>query len=79
MNTQHRPTRFTPTSAGLVHESSRTSIAANRDPDTGLMERVMTNSRLRLVWSAGELRITCECSKVRLPVERPMRAMRRER
>ena len=77
MNT--RPTPFAPAAAGLVHESSRTAIAANRDPETGLTVRVMTTSQLRLAWEHGELRVRCECSRVQLSGRRPERAALRRR
>ena len=71
-----RPTPFAPVPAGLVHESSRTSITLNRDTETGQARRVMTTSRLRLAWVGGELQVRCEGSTVQLQGERPMRRTR---
>lgn len=71
-----RPTPFAPAAAGLVHESSRTAITINRDPETGLARRVMTTSRLRLAWVAGELQVHCEGATVQLRGERPARRVR---
>ena len=71
-----RPTPFAPAAAGLVHESSRTSIATTRDPETGLARRVMTTSRLQLAWGAGELQEGCQGATVQLAGERPARRVR---
>lgn len=77
MNTPATP-RFAPT-VGLMHESVRTAVATNRNPETGSVERVLSNSRLTLSWEAGELKVRCACSRVQLSGEAPDRAARRGR
>ncbi len=71
MNTAHRIT------AAPLHESTRTSISKNCDPLTGAQTQVLTTSRLRLDWRHGELRVSCECSRVELDGNRAMRSTRR--
>lgn len=63
MNTASRTT-------AAIHESVRTSISKNCDPETGAQTQVLTTSRLRLDWLHGELRVSCECSRVELDGKR---------
>ena len=75
-------TRPTPSAAipGLIHESTRSTISTNRDPETGLAERCLRNSRLLVHWVGGEGRLRFECSEIKLAgqrTERPARPARR--
>lgn len=70
MSTAHRIT------AAPLHESTRTSISKNCDPETGAQTQVLTTSRLRLDWLHGELRVSFECSRVELGGKRAERIPR---
>ncbi|MGB3069800.1 MAG: hypothetical protein WBC18_14695 [Ottowia sp.] len=76
-----RPTpSIRPLSPAPIHDSQRTAISANLNPETGAIERVLTTSRLLLTWQAGELCIRFEATTAKLRSasrDRPMRPARR--
>lgn len=64
MNTATSLPRTASTLVGLIHSSSRTAVAMNRDPLTGVAEERLTSSRLELAWRGGELCIRCTATAV---------------
>lgn len=71
-----KPTTAAVNLPGLIHESTRTAIATNRDSETGATERSLRNSRLLMHWEGGEVRVRFESSAIKLDGHRPARPMR---
>lgn len=78
MNTNPTPTTALATGQ-VIHSSQRSALSENVLLN-GERVRTIESSRLVLAWVAGELKVSCDVSRVNLPgavrLQRPMRRAR---